>query len=490
MKTNKYKSTLIMMLASFGSIAQTQEFTTAGTYSFTAPDGVLSVKVEAVGAGGGGGRVRGSSARTSGGGGGGAYAKGIVNVTQGDLYEVGVGAAGVQNASVAQHGGNSYFGSPSSTDINVTVRAEGGKTLILSDGSNGTGVQGGQAANSVGNVVKYSGGKGGNTSNNDYGGGGGGAAGSNGPGGDGGQGAAGMGTSGYGGNGGVGGVVGGDDDGVEGYNYGGGGGGARKSFSGTTVNRYGASGAGGIVVVSWSTITDFSPLAVCAGAGETVTIIGTNFTQIDSVTVNGVSVPFTPIDDTQFTITVPSGVSSGNIIVYTENGSSISLNTLSVSDNAVSVSLQGSTLTANYSGSTSAAYEWKNCVTGVSVPGAAGSVFTPSQNGLYSVEVAENGCVTLSDCITVASLGIDEIAEVAGLVEVYPNPSTEFVTVKTAEYVADLISILDLTGKTVLEIIPSDVTTNIVLEKVNKGIYLVQIRIEGKTSTKRLSVVK
>ena len=487
MKAN-YKSTIIMMLASFGSIAQTQQFNSQGSHSFVVPDGVLSVKVEAIGGGGGGGRVRGSSARESGGGGGGAYARGIVNVVAGDTYDVGVGVAGVQNGSVSRHGGNSYFGSHSSSDASTTVRAEGARTLILSDGSDKNGAQGGKAANSVGNKAKYDGGNGGTTNSNDYGGGGGGAAGSNGPGGNGGQGAAGIGTSSYGGNGGAGGVSGGDDDGTDGTNYGGGGGGARKSFSGSTVNRYGSSGAGGIVIVSWCTITDFSPASICAGAGSTITVTGTNLTHIDSVSVNGINVPFTSVDNTQFTITVPSGASSGNIIVHTGNGSSVSQNILAVNDYSVSLSLAGATLTANYTGTSAAVYEWKNCVSGSFIAGASSETFTPDQNGLYSVRITENGCVTTSQCAVVSSVSLNNLNGSDLLI--YPNPSKEVVNIKTVDHVADLIVLTDLNGKRIMEIAPSDITTELQLNDVDAGLYVVTISIEGQTYRKQLSVAK
>lgn len=488
MKTNKYKSTIVVLLASFGSIAQTQQFTTAGIHTFTAPDGVLSVKAEAIGAGGGGGRVRGSSARESGGGGGGAYARGIVNVAAGNTYTLGVGAAGVQNDNAAQHGGNSYFGSASSSDAALTVRAEGGKTLILSDGSNGTGAQGGKAANSVGNRAVYDGGNGGNTSSNDYGGGGGGAAGSNGAGGTGGQGTAGMGTAGFGGNGGAGGVSGGDDDGVEGYNYGGGGGGARKSFSGSTVNRFGASGAIGMVVVSWSTISGFTPAAVCAGSGEMITVTGTNFTLIDSVSVNGTNVPFTAIDNTQFSFAVPAGVTSGAIIAYTENGSTISLNALEVYDYAVSVSLSGATLTANYTGGNGATYQWRNCISGSAISGAVGATYTPTQNGLYAIDVTENGCVASSECITVASLDIASLTEDA--FTVYPNPASEMCVVETSGMVANQIVLIDVNGKELNQVIPAGFVSELSLEGINTGMYFIRVNAGDKISVKRLSVIK
>lgn len=488
MKTNKYKATIIILIASFASMAQTQQFTTAGVHTFTAPEGVLSVKAEAIGAGGGGGRVRGSSARESGGGGGGAYAKGIVNVVAGNTYTIGVGAAGVQNDNTAQHGGNSYFGSASSSGSSLAVRAEGGKTLILSDGSNGTGAPGGKAANSVGNRATYDGGNGGNTSSNDYGGGGGGAAGSNGAGGNGGQGTAGMGTASFGGNGGAGGVSGGDDDGVEGYNYGGGGGGARKSFSGTTVNRFGASGAIGMVIVSWSTISGFTPAAVCAGSGEVITVTGTNFTLIDSVTINGTSVPFTAIDDTQFSFVVPAGVTSGAIIASTENGSSVSLNALEVYDYTVAVTLSGATLTANYTGGNGATYQWKNCVTGATINGAVGAIYTPVQNGLYAIEVTENGCIAASECITVASLDIASLTENA--LTVYPNPASATCTIQTHGIIAREVLLTDVNGKEMNRVIPAGVVSEVSLENVNAGIYFIQINTGDGTYIKRLSVIK
>jgi hypothetical protein len=64
-------------------------FTTPGTYSWTAPIGVTSVSVVAVGGGGGAGLYNG------GGGGGGALAyKNNIAVTPGQSYTVIVGAAG------------------------------------------------------------------------------------------------------------------------------------------------------------------------------------------------------------------------------------------------------------------------------------------------------------------------------------------------------------------------------------------------------------
>lgn len=133
-------------------------FTTSGT--FTVPNCVTSLTVEAWGGGGGG---RNGTHNGGGVGGGGGYAKGTITSASG-TYTVTVGAGGAENAS----GTASTFGS----------------TLVLAGGGGGTGdVTGGGAGgtSNTGNVTTANGGNGGNgNTSDDGGGGGGGAAGPNG----------------------------------------------------------------------------------------------------------------------------------------------------------------------------------------------------------------------------------------------------------------------------------------------------------------------
>ena len=82
-------------------------YDTSGT--FTVPDGVLSIKVEAWGAGGGGGGGSssaaggggGGSSSSAGGGGGGAYATGTFNVFAGATFPYTVGTGGTAGTSTA-----------------------------------------------------------------------------------------------------------------------------------------------------------------------------------------------------------------------------------------------------------------------------------------------------------------------------------------------------------------------------------------------------
>lgn len=84
------------------------EYTTPGTYTWTAPTGVGLVSVVAVGGGGGGGYQWSSG----GGGGGGLGWKNNITVTPGQTYTVVVGVGGTSNANATNagsEGGNSYF---------------------------------------------------------------------------------------------------------------------------------------------------------------------------------------------------------------------------------------------------------------------------------------------------------------------------------------------------------------------------------------------
>ena len=83
-------------------------YVTTGTYSWTAPAGVTSVSVVAVGGGGGGGFTWSSG----GGGGGGLGWKNNIPVTPGQSYTVVVGQGGPSNSNAnaaGSEGGNSYF---------------------------------------------------------------------------------------------------------------------------------------------------------------------------------------------------------------------------------------------------------------------------------------------------------------------------------------------------------------------------------------------
>ena len=211
-----------------------QEYTSPGSFSWTAPAGVTSVSVVAVGGGGVGNDA--ANAGGAGGGGGLGY-KNNISVTPGQSYTVVVGDAAADTSG--NDGEDSYF-------INIsTVKGGGGQGSTTPSGGSGgtyTGDGGGNGG---------AGGAGGDT----YEGGGGGAGGYSGNGGDGGSGngsthpndvrAAGRGSNGSGGAGGGGGYGGGYEGGGVGLQGEGSSGLGCGNYSGVQCFGNGTPGSGG-----------------------------------------------------------------------------------------------------------------------------------------------------------------------------------------------------------------------------------------------------
>ena len=241
-------------------------YTTGGNQTWTAPEGISSITVEAWGGGGGGGsNNRTTAANAGGGGGGGAYATRAVTVVGGTSYSlhVGNGGPGGSNNNNGTVGNASNFnnGTP---DI---VKAGGG----AAGNRNGANGAGGTTANSNGSTT-WAGGRG-NNKNANNGGGGGGAGASRNVAGNNAASITGATGQNGGGNGGNGGAL--QASGSAGLTYGGGGGGA--GTNGQT--RTGGTGGNGAVLISWAgdftkTLTEATTLA------DSVTVPSKTLTEV------------------------------------------------------------------------------------------------------------------------------------------------------------------------------------------------------------------
>jgi hypothetical protein len=97
-----------------------QVYAAAGTFTFTVPNGVVSVHMRAWGAGGGGGGALNSLCAAIGGSGGG-YSEGTYSVTPGQTIAITVGASGAAGASLGGNGGTG-----GTTTIGNFINATGG----------------------------------------------------------------------------------------------------------------------------------------------------------------------------------------------------------------------------------------------------------------------------------------------------------------------------------------------------------------------------
>jgi hypothetical protein len=231
-------------------------FTTSGTW--TCPQGVTSIQVEAWGGGGGGGYGGGTNKYGGGGGGGGAYTKNTsVTVIPGTSYTVTVGTGGAGGSTSNGLTANGSNGTASTAVFGAT-------TITANPGLGGKGYNN-TPTGGAGGIGGTANGGSGATGTTTYSGGGGGAAGTTG---NGGNATTSTGGTSGGGNAGAGGAGNAANfaDGIIGGNYGGGGGGGTK-------NSLGGSGAGGYIKLTFT-----CPINTIAAAGSDQTLIGCSTT--------------------------------------------------------------------------------------------------------------------------------------------------------------------------------------------------------------------
>jgi hypothetical protein len=217
-KTNYKKTAFAFLAVLFFAITgfsqtQTVTYSTAGTYTWTAPCGVTSITVQAWGGGGAGGGSTSSTVKGGGGGAGGTYVSSVITVIPNNTYNLTIGSGASGANSTGSKGGSSWFnttttllapgGNGGAAPTGGTVAGGAGSTIgsvgttqiAGTSGNNGTssiGGAGGAGANSGGAGGTARGNGGGNGNNGSQPGGGGGGAfvnnGNNRSGGDGGDG--------------------------------------------------------------------------------------------------------------------------------------------------------------------------------------------------------------------------------------------------------------------------------------------------------------
>jgi len=148
------------------------------------------------------------------------------------------------------------------------------------------------------------------------------------------------------------------------------------------------------------------------------------------------------------------------------------------------VSVNGITLNGvNVPGAT---YQWLDCGNGFApISGATSFSYTPTTNGNYALQITRNGCSDTSSCYTVSSVGIDEVS--ASGMAVYPIPARDRVLI-SMENAGDYEVVLnDLSGKLVVASQRFTRTTEINIEHISSGTYILTVKNDfGAESTRRI----
>jgi hypothetical protein len=177
-----------------------------------------------------------------------------------------------------------------------------------------------------------------------------------------------------------------------------------------------------------------------------------------------------------------SGIYYDTLINSAGCDSIITLN-LTINNPNIATTQNGTQLSATATG---ASYQWLNCNPFTIISGANSQVYTATANGDYAVAVTENGCTDTSNCITVNSVGINEI-RAQNLITISPNPTYSIFKIEYPMNGANVI-LYNSFGQKLLTSKIENQTSLINISQYPKGIYIAEIK-DDKTSY-RVKIIK
>jgi hypothetical protein len=177
-----------------------------------------------------------------------------------------------------------------------------------------------------------------------------------------------------------------------------------------------------------------------------------------------------------------SGIYYDTLINSTGCDSNITLN-LTVNNPNIATTQNGTQLSATATG---ASYQWLTCNPFTIISGANNQAYTATVNGDYAVAVTENGCTDTSNCVTLNSVGINEL-NTQNLITISPNPTNSIFKIEYPMNGANVI-LYNSFGQKLLTSIIDNKTLLIDVSHFSKGIYIAEI-IDEKTSY-RVKIIK
>ena len=175
-------------------------------------------------------------------------------------------------------------------------------------------------------------------------------------------------------------------------------------------------------------------------------------------------------------ITYTANNSTATYLLSNSNGGD-SLVTLNLTINTLDLSTSnlGSVITANTSIlGIPTSYQWLNCATNFSpIVGATNQSFTAITNGNYAVQITQGTCTGISECTAISNVSLFE--ENKKEVLIFPNPSSDIITISTNFIEATNYELIDAQGRIVLKGIFSEAKSILNLEALNPGAFFLKI---------------
>lgn len=134
-------------------------------------------------------------------------------------------------------------------------------------------------------------------------------------------------------------------------------------------------------------------------------------------------------------------------------------------------------------------YQWMDCATNMPITGETNQSFTVTTNGSYAVIINTGFCSDTSQCILVATVGLNKFV-MRGYVTVFPNPANDFITVSKSNSDRIEIEILNILGKLIYKSSFTQQQTTIDLSNEAKGVYFVKTTDDNQNITNSKVIVQ
>jgi hypothetical protein len=121
-------------------------------------------------------------------------------------------------------------------------------------------------------------------------------------------------------------------------------------------------------------------------------------------------------------------------------------------------------------------FQWYNCSDDEPIADATGNAYEPTENGSYKVEITDQSCTVFSACIDVIDVSIEQFGNKQGI-KLYPNPGDDQLYIHSSSTIQS-ITVLDITGKIVLQDAFYQSDQPLDASSLLPGIYIIQIQTE------------
>ncbi|WP_321540535.1 Ig-like domain-containing protein [Flavobacterium piscinae] len=132
---------------------------------------------------------------------------------------------------------------------------------------------------------------------------------------------------------------------------------------------------------------------------------------------------------------------------------------------------------------TEADYQWYQCPE-ILLDGETDQSFTPDLSGDYKVIVSKNGCIEISDCITVNVLDNENFEGLR--LNIYPNPTKDYLNIYSNYNEEMSIEVADMFGKNIQNIKSNSSFLKLNMVNYSGGVYVLKIKINDKIIIKKI----